>query len=172
MSCHKQSLKILRIVQRSLQPLTVSTLREYCRHYLSATHKEAGLVPQLATIVSASSNGRYRCPGCGNRFDTPTPYRVAPWYRVQAQKLRCPHCQAFLRDRKVLSSPRQSLVLAGVFFLLIVSAFFRLPTAASIAVVSLLVFVWVVELVQWWRANAAVKNEEERYAVEESIGRQ
>lgn len=66
-----------------------------------------------------------------------------------------------------MSSPLRSLVIAAMFFYLIVSSFFRLPKAARIAVLCLLLALWVMGLVLWWRTRSSIAPEE-RYGIEES----
>jgi hypothetical protein len=46
--------------------------------------------------------GRYCCPCCSGRFDSPdrVPYpENGPWYRYQTPTPQCPHCGCWLRDR-------------------------------------------------------------------------
>lgn len=121
--------------------------------------------------LDSPHKGKYRCPGCSFRFDKPTldwmPHD-APWYRFQTQKHRCPHCRVLLRDRKEPPSPsRRSTVLAGLFIVMMALSMMQSGKAVKIGIAVALLFLWVVELVQRWRARALVGAEEERYATEE-----
>lgn len=83
------------------------------------------------------THGRYRCPAREARFDTAGhtlwPARV-PWYKPQAVRPQCPHCQAVLTDRwfPPLSTP-QALALLSVIFAVVywTPAPLRLPLVVA-----------------------------------------
>lgn len=110
--------------------------------------------------------GRYQCPGCSGRFDHPELAwwpRDVPWYRPQVQKTQCPHCKAFLRDKK--AARFSSLEYGAVIALVLASNFapWR-PQTQIILLVALCLF----QFIRWRRANASVSIEAERYAMEKS----
>lgn len=108
--------------------------------------------------------GKYRCPSCSCRFDQPGLAWWPPgarWYWPQTQKPQCPHCNSFLRDKKIPAfSFRES---AGVAALVIASSFSPWRPGTQIALLVLLV---LVEIARWRHATSSVPVEEERYAAE------
>lgn len=92
--------------------------------------------PALTYPHGDPTSGRYPCPHCQARFDTPMTGLYPPnppWYRPQAPVCQCPHCGTFLKDRA--SQPMLSLkeqVLA--FSVLLFSGLIRLPQINTIRI--------------------------------------
>jgi hypothetical protein len=119
---------------------------------------------ELSMPQTDSHSGKYRCPNCSCRFDKPAEVWSppdAPWYRPQTLKPQCPHCRNPLRDEKAV---HLSPVEVGVFALLVIASDLS-PWRPGAQFVLLLVFCGLF-LWRWRSAQAAVSNEEERYAVE------
>ena len=121
--------------------------------------------PEFSQPNIDPETGKYRCPGCGCRFDRAGAALWPPnvkWYRPQSFKSQCPHCGVFLRDKKIVN--RTPAEIGGVVLLLIAAGFLPWRPGAQIV---LLIVLGLVDFVRWRRARACVSIEEERYAVEE-----
>ena len=118
-------------------------------------------------LSTKPTSGRYRCPKCGCRFERPlaTPWPPnARWYQPQPLKPQCPYCQDFLHDRKSLPVtwvdwvPAVGLVAAvNVFHLKAIVAYGALLMLAAI------------RLWRWRQVSLSVRNEEDRYSIEENV---
>ncbi len=102
--------------------------------------------------------GKHRCPHCSKRFGEPLqswfPPDV-PWYRPQTQTPQCPHCKAFLYDRKALTlSPSET---AAWVTLIVASNFSPWRPGTQIL---LLVVLGTWQLVRWKRIKLLVVEEE------------
>jgi predicted amidophosphoribosyltransferase len=109
--------------------------------------------------------GKYRCPGCGNRFDTAQqalwPQDV-PWYRPQQLMPQCPHCKQVLRDRRELRlSTREMVVFVAIAVLLILLPGRPYTQWAFLAV--------ILAIVGWRRAHLSIRSEEERYTLAKDV---
>jgi DNA-directed RNA polymerase subunit RPC12/RpoP len=119
--------------------------------------------PELQPPNRDPNIGKYRCPSCSCRFDSPIFTLWPPtakWYVPQGSRLTCPHCGKHLRDRRVVERTPIEL---GVAVLIVVASLFS-PWRPGTQYV-LLIVILAVELLRTWRAKQSVAHAEERYAV-------
>ena len=110
--------------------------------------------------------GKYRCPKCACRFDHGGANLWPPnarWYWTQTFKPQCPHCDVFLRDRKIVHRTQAEI---GAIALLIFASMFS-PWRLGTQVI-LLIVLGAIDFIRWRRAKNCVSIEEERYAIDQS----
>lgn len=109
--------------------------------------------------------GKYRCPKCACRFDHAGANLWPPnarWYWPQTFKPQCPHCDAFLRDRRVVHRTQTEIGVVAV--LIFASIFSPWRPGAQLILFGALI---VIDFVRWKGAKNCVVIEEERYALEQ-----
>ena len=118
--------------------------------------------PKYADLSSSSTAGKYSCPQCSARFDHVQLVwwpATAAWYRLQIQKLKCPHCNALLCDRKdVRFSLKEIFIFIGFMFLSEFSD--KLPMLRILLLLTMV----IVLLIRWRKARSSVI-ESERYGL-------
>ncbi len=53
--------------------------------------------------IKVANKGKYVCPSCNFRFDKPSSIlwpKDVKWYKPQINKLECPHCKIFLKEKR------------------------------------------------------------------------
>ena len=104
----------------------------------------------------------YRCPACGEWMERPHAAAWPPdakWYRYTRLRDQCPHCQAWLRDRRDwLATPEAFALWAFSLF----SLFVAVPADIRRPITVALLAAWGVRI---WRIRQARIPDAERYEV-------
>lgn len=122
--------------------------------------------PEFSQINIDPKIGKYVCPNCARRFDRACVNLWPPnakWYWPQIFKPQCPHCDVFLRDRKIVH--RSNTEICVIPFLIFASVFSPWRPATQLF---LFVPLIVIDFVRWWHAKNGIAAEEDKYAVEQS----
>jgi len=115
---------------------------------------------QLERELKTSMSGKHLCPVCSLGFDRPIfelwP-RGAKWYTPRQMKPTCPHCKAFLLDRRNPPLPAKLIwLLAGIS----VVAYLAVPSGYEEPVLGVMLAIYAAAS---WRFRGSRVNDRERY---------
>ena len=115
---------------------------------------------QLARDLKTSTRGKHLCPVCSQGFDRPVfelwP-RGAKWYTPRQMKPTCPHCKAFLLDRKNPPLPAKLIwLLVGAT----VVAYLAVPSGYEEPVLGVMLAIYAAAS---WRFRGSRVSDRERY---------